>query len=171
MNISTYLREIPDFPKPGVVFKDITPLLANPEAYRITIERFTASVRESGANAIIGIESRGFIFAAPVAFALKLPLLLVRKPGKLPADTIGVQYSLEYGTGSLELHRDSVTTDSRVAIIDDVLATGGTAAAAGELVQKLGGQVSSYLFLLEIPFLKGREKLSHSTPVTVILSA
>jgi adenine phosphoribosyltransferase len=170
MNLYSYLREIRDFPKPGVMFKDITPLLAHPDAYQSAIETFTAAVKECGANAVIGVESRGFLFAAPVALALKLPLLLARKPGKLPADKIGVQYSLEYGTGSLELHRDSVTADSKVAIIDDVLATGGTAAAAGELVRKLGGNVASYLFLLEIQFLKGREKLSHATPVKVILS-
>ena len=170
MNLGSYLRDIPDFPKAGVVFKDITPLLANPNAYQNAIEKFCTAVKESGANAVIGVESRGFLFAAPVALALKLPLLLVRKPGKLPADKIGVEYSLEYGTGTLELHRDAVTSESRVAIIDDVLATGGTAAAAGELVHKLGGQVSSYLFLLEIPFLKGREKLSGQTAVNVILS-
>lgn len=170
MNLGSYLRDIPDFPKAGVVFKDITPLLANPNAYQNAIEKFCTAVQESGANAVIGVESRGFLFAAPVALALKLPLLLVRKPGKLPADKVGVEYSLEYGTGTLELHRDAVTSESKVAIIDDVLATGGTAAAAGELVRKLGGQVSSYLFLLEIPFLKGRGKLSGHTAVNVILS-
>lgn len=170
MDLSAYLRSIADFPKPGISFKDISPLLANPEAYRYAVHLFCDATKASGANAVIGIESRGFLFAAPVAISLSLPLILVRKPGKLPAETTGVEYALEYGQGRLEVHKDAIQSGHKVAIIDDVLATGGTSKAAAQLAKQLGGEVSLFAFLLEIVPLQGRGVLANVAPVKAFLS-
>jgi adenine phosphoribosyltransferase len=165
---ATLIRDIPDFPKPGIVFKDITPVLQDPRAFREVVERMTAECREWNPSVIAGIESRGFIFGAPIALALDLPFVLVRKIGKLPADTLKEEYSLEYGTNTVEMHRDAVAQGDRVAIVDDLLATGGTAAAAARLVEALGGKPVGYSFLVELSFLAGRAILG-DVPVSALI--
>ncbi|WP_018295334.1 adenine phosphoribosyltransferase [Mariprofundus ferrooxydans] len=154
-----YIRDVPDFPKPGIVFKDITPLLANGEAFAATIAEMAALVG-SDVDAIVGIESRGFIFGAALAQKLGLGLITVRKPGKLPADVHSIEYELEYGFDRLEIHRDALSAGHRVVIVDDLLATGGTAAATVKLVGQLGATVDACLFLIELDFLEGRKALS-----------
>jgi adenine phosphoribosyltransferase len=169
LRAASLMRDIPDFPEPGVVFKDITPLLADADAFNEVLDQTTVAAREMGAQGIIGIESRGFIFGAPVANRLHTGFIPVRKPGKLPHSTIAVDYSLEYGTNILEIHTDALFHGQRVVIIDDVLATGGTAAASAELVEKLGGIVAGYVFIVELSFLKGREKLE-KYPVQALIT-
>lgn len=160
MNIKEHVRDIPDFPKEGIVFKDITPLLANPDAFRDTIDTMAELAESMGAETIIGIESRGFIFGGAIAHRLGLGFIPVRKPGKLPYKTIRESYSLEYGTDSLEIHEDSLKAGDNVVIIDDLLATGGTARAAARLVESLNARVAGILFLVELQFLKGRDQLT-----------
>ncbi len=160
MDLKTVIRNIPDFPKKGIVFRDITTLLKDPEAFRYALDSFYQKYKSIDLNAVAGIESRGFIFGAPLAYMLKLPFILIRKPGKLPAETVSQSYQLEYGTDSIEIHRDALKDDDRVIIIDDLLATGGTAAASAQLVEQLGAEVVSFAFVIELSFLKGREKLS-----------
>ena len=159
MDLSTYIRDIPDFPKPGILFKDITPLLQAPEAFTAAIEQLAAFLRGVDIDVIAAIESRGFLFAAPLAVKLSLPFVPLRKPGKLPYETLSWEYSLEYGTNTLEIHKDAVTPGQRVVLIDDLLATGGTAAAAIKLIAKLGGSVTKALFLVELLELEGRKAL------------
>ena len=154
-----YIRDIPDFPKPGIIFRDITPLLADGEAFRAVVDRIAEPYR-GRVDQVLGIESRGFIIGAPVAYALKAGLAVVRKPGKLPALTFAAQYALEYGNDVLEIHRDAFGHPCRVLIVDDLLATGGTAHAAVELVNRLGGQVVACAFVIELTTLKGRDRLS-----------
>ena len=156
--ITTHLREIPDFPEPGVLFRDITPLLADGEAFRELIDKLAEHYRGQ-IDAIAGLESRGFILAAPLATALGGGMITVRKAGKLPGPLIGVDYALEYGQARMELRPDSVKPGSRVLIIDDVLATGGTAAAAVELIHRCDGEVAAVAVLLELSELHGRDKL------------
>jgi adenine phosphoribosyltransferase len=159
MDLRQHIRDIPDFPKPGIVFKDITPLLANGPAWRWTIDHF--SERYQGAvDVVLGIESRGFIVGAALAYALGVGLAVVRKPGKLPAATFAETYDLEYGTDALEIHRDAFGHPCRVLIIDDLLATGGTAGAAIELVKRLRGEVVECAFIIELGFLGGRKRLT-----------
>ena len=153
-----YIGDIPDFPKPGIIFKDITPLLANGEAFGAVVDRVADPYR-GRVDQVLGIESRGFIIGAAVAYALKAGLAVVRKPGKLPALTFAAQYALEYGSDTLEIHRDAIGKGQRVLIVDDLLATGGTAAAATSLIRKLGGDVIGAAFAVELNFLKGRAKL------------
>lgn len=159
IDLKHYIRDIPDFPQPGILFRDITPLLQDPVALKHVIDRFTHEFRGAKLDAIVSIESRGFLFGAPVAYNLGLPLVPVRKPGKLPAERMSVEYSLEYGTGQLDIHRDGLSTGDRVVIMDDLLATGGTAMASAKLVELLGGKVESFAFLVELKFLEGRERL------------
>ena len=157
------IRDIPDFPKPGILFKDITPVLANPEAMRQIIERFARHATEvTKPDVIIGIESRGFLFGVPLALELGLPFAPIRKLGKLPAATIREEYALEYGTNTVELHTDAVRPGQRALIVDDLLATGGTAGAAKRLVERLGGVVVGYDFLIELTFLNGRKALEQA---------
>ncbi len=156
--ITTHLREIPDFPEPGVLFRDITPLLADGEAFRELIDKLAEHYRGQ-IDAIAGLESRGFILAAPLATALGVGMITVRKAGKLPGPLIGVDYALEYGQARMELRPDSVKPGSRVLIIDDVLATGGTAAAAVELIHRCDAEVAAVAVLLELSELHGRDKL------------
>jgi adenine phosphoribosyltransferase len=158
MNLREHIRDIPDFPKPGIVFKDITPLLANGAALRWTIDHFSERYRDA-VDMVIGIESRGFVVGAAVAYALGVGLGLVRKRGKLPAQTYSAEYDLEYGSGVLEIHRDAFDHRSRVLLIDDLLATGGTARAAVELIERLHGQVVECAFVIELGFLAGRQRL------------
>ena len=159
MELKDFVRDIPDFPKPGIVFKDITPLLASPEAFRGVVNDL-ARRYEGRADTVLGIESRGFIVGAAVAYALGVGLTLVRKRGKLPAETHAAEYALEYGTDILEIHRDAFDHGRRVLILDDLLATGGTAAAAVQLVRTIGGEIVECAFVLELAFLRGRERLA-----------
>jgi adenine phosphoribosyltransferase len=158
-DLKQYIRDIPDFPQPGIIFKDITPLLQSSEATRYVIDTFTAAFRDAGLAAIVSVESRGFLFGAPLAYNLGLPLIPVRKPGKLPAEVMSVEYSLEYGAGQLDIHKDALSRGDMVVVIDDLLATGGTALAAAKLVELIGGRVHGFAFLVELGFLQGREKL------------
>jgi adenine phosphoribosyltransferase len=153
------IRDVPDFPKPGILFKDITPVLADPALFRACIDHFAARHKSSGIRKIAGIESRGFIFAAALADRLGIGLVPIRKKGKLPHKTAEATYHLEYGTATIEAHLDAFTPGEKVLLIDDVLATGGTAAAAAALVEKLGGKIAEIDFLIELAFLNGRTKL------------
>jgi adenine phosphoribosyltransferase len=153
------IRDIPNFPKPGIVFKDITPLLADGKLFAQTIDMLAERYRGQRVDTVLGIESRGFIIGAALAYKLGAGFSLVRKPGKLPFDTHSASYELEYGKDSLEIHIDAISNSARVVIADDLIATGGTAAATAELVSRLGGTVVECAFLIELSFLKGREKL------------
>ena len=157
-DLRRHIREILDFPKPGIVFKDITPLLANAEAFRETIDALVAPYRHR-VDIVLGIDSRGFIIGAAAAYALGTGLAIVRKRGKLPHETFAASYELEYGTDSLEIHRDALGPEHRVVLIDDLLATGGTASAALDLVRRCGGQVVGCGFVIELASLRGRERL------------
>ena len=158
-SIQRAIRDIPNFPKPGVVFKDITPLLANGRLFAKTIDLLAARYAGQKIDTVLGIESRGFIIGAALAYKLGAGFSVVRKPGKLPYETHAESYELEYGTDSLEIHVDGLSPNSRVVIADDLIATGGTAAATAALVSKLGGTVIECAFVLELTFLRGREKL------------
>jgi adenine phosphoribosyltransferase len=158
IDLRSRIRDIPDFPKPGIVFKDITPLLADGPAFRAMVDRFVERYR-GRADMVLGIESRGFIIGAAVAYGLGTGIALVRKPGKLPSQKYAASYQLEYGSDTLEIHDDAVGDRHRVLIIDDLLATGGTASAAVELVRRCGGTVVACGFLIELAFLNGRQRL------------
>jgi adenine phosphoribosyltransferase len=160
MDLHPYIRDIPDFPKPGILFKDITPLLAAPAAFQFVIDQFVERYRGARLDAVAAAEARGFLFAAPLALALKLPMVPLRKPGKLPYQTVALSYQLEYGTAELQMHIDAVKRGSRVLMIDDLLATGGTAKAGCELIEKAGGIITGCAFLVELCFLEGRKKLA-----------
>jgi len=162
MDWKKYIRQIPDFPKPGILFRDITPLLAAPEAFQCVVQEMMTTLQGSKIDAIVAIESRGFIIGAPLACQLNIPFVPVRKPGKLPAKTYSVEYALEYGSGRLELHTDALQKGMRVAIVDDLLATGGTAAAAATLVKQCGASVAAFAFIIELAALKGRALLSQA---------
>jgi adenine phosphoribosyltransferase len=160
MDVTQHIRSIPDFPQPGILFRDITPLLGNPAALNHVIDWMTERSAEARAEVVIGIESRGFLFGAPVAARLRLPFVPVRKPGKLPAKRMSVEYSLEYGESQLDIHEDAFAPGARAVIVDDLLATGGTALAAAKLAELLGGEVALHLFLIELAALGGRERLA-----------
>jgi len=160
INLADLIRNIPDFPIPGIQFKDITPLLQNGAAFKEVIDRLAARYEGRALDAIVGIESRGFIFSAPLAYRLGVGMIPIRKPGKLPWETFAVEYDLEYGTNKLEMHRDALAPGARVVVVDDVLATGGTVAAACQLVEMAGAIVEETAFLIELTFLKGRERLA-----------
>ena len=153
------IREVPDFPKPGILFYDITTLLKDREAFKGAVDLLVAPYREQRIDIVVGMESRGFIFSAPMAYTLGVGFVPVRKLGKLPAETVSVEYALEYGTNTLEIHRDAIVPGQRVLIVDDLLATGGTVSGTIDLVRRLGGEVVSLAFLVELRFLKGRERL------------
>jgi len=153
------IREIPDFPKPGILFYDITTLLKEPEAYLESIDLMLEPWRNDRVDLVVGMESRGFIFSAPMAYLLKAGLVPVRKLGKLPAETITVEYALEYGSNTLEIHRDAIQPGQRVLVVDDLLATGGTVRGTIDLVERLQGEVVGLGFLVELEFLKGRDRL------------
>ncbi|MBM4243539.1 MAG: adenine phosphoribosyltransferase [Deltaproteobacteria bacterium] len=162
-DLTRHIRDIPDFPKKGIVFKDITPLLANGPAFKEAVVRLAEPFRGK-VDAVLGIESRGFITGAPVAVELGVGLAIVRKPGKLPWQTHSASYELEYGTDSLEIHQDAIGRGYRVLLVDDLLATGGTACAGLDLVRRLDGEVVGAAFLIELGFLRGRDRLA---PVSV----
>ena len=159
-SLKAVIRDVPDFPKPGIVFKDITTLLKNPKAFRRALDLFTVLCGDHLADKVLAIESRGFIVGATLADRLGLGFVPLRKPGKLPGKTLRHTYALEYGEDCLEIHDDAISPGERVLIVDDVIATGGTAHAAGELVGKLGGTVAAYAFLVELTFLNGRSRLA-----------
>ena len=167
-HLAGYVRDIPDFPKPGVTFKDITPLLADHAAFASTIDRLTEAYRGRPIHRVLGIEARGFIVAAPIAYKFGAGFTPVRKAGKLPWQVEAEEYELEYGTDLLEIHVDAVAPGEQVLIIDDVLATGGTAAATARLVERLGAEVVGFGFIMELAFLKGREKLQGRDVVSLL---
>jgi adenine phosphoribosyltransferase len=160
MNYKALIREVPDYPKPGILFYDITTLLKDPSAFRSVIDDLTSLYRSQKIAKVIGIESRGFILGSPLAHQLHAGFVPVRRPGKLPADIFEVKYNLEYGSNSLAIHRDAITIGERVLIVDDLLATGGTAAATTNLVRQLGGEIVGVAFLVELMALKGRQQLN-----------
>lgn len=162
------IREIPDFPKPGILFYDITTLLKDASAYREAIDLMLAEYRDERIDIVVGMESRGFIFSAPMAYQLEAGLVPVRKLGKLPAETISVEYALEYGSNTLEIHRDAIAPGARVLIVDDLLATGGTVKGTIELVERLKGEVVGLAFLVELNFLNGRDRLDGRRVTSVI---
>lgn len=159
MDLASYIRDIPDFPKPGILFKDITPLLAEPTAFDRSIQLLSEHYRGRQIDAVAAAEARGFLFAAPLALLMKKPLIPLRKPGKLPYRTHALQYDLEYGRAELHVHIDGVAAGAQVLLVDDLLATGGTMQAGCKLIEKAGGKIASCAFLVELDFLKGREKL------------
>ncbi len=162
------IRDVPDFPKPGILFKDITPVLADAQLMRGVIDHFAERFSGAGVDAVVGMESRGFIFGAPLAIALDAAFVPARKPGKLPWDSVGVEYDLEYGSARLEVHSDAISSGHRVLVIDDLLATGGTADATCQLVRQLGGELIACSFVIELGFLNGRGRLG-DTPVESLL--
>ncbi len=165
MDISKVIRDIPDFPKPGILFKDITPVMENPAAFRAALDGMKDLLADVEFDAFAAIESRGFVFGAPLGVDLDKPLVLMRKAGKLPSETRAVTYDLEYGQATIEMHVDSLKPGDRVIIVDDLLATGGTAEAAARLVTDAGAVVAGFLFMVELDFLGGRAKLKGHGPV------
>lgn len=168
MNLKDYIRDIPDFPEPGILFRDITPLLGSPEAFRFTIDQLAEMCADTEFDTIVAVESRGFIFGAPLAHEMGKPLVPVRKAGKLPADTHSVEYDLEYGSNVLEIHSDGILAGQRALVIDDLLAIGGTLSAASHLVEACGGRVSRLAVVIELAFLQGRDRLKGRDVVSLI---
>jgi adenine phosphoribosyltransferase len=159
MDLASTIRSVPDFPIEGILFYDITTLLKNPTALKESVDQLVNHYRDAGVDLVVAIESRGFIFGMPLAYQLGVGFVPVRKPGKLPAETTAESYELEYGTNTIEIHVDAIEKGQKVLVIDDLLATGGTAKATCNLVEKLGGEVVGVAFVIELNFLKGREKL------------
>ncbi|HOD51270.1 MAG TPA: adenine phosphoribosyltransferase [Candidatus Hydrogenedentes bacterium] len=159
MDLEALIRNVPDFPKPGIQFKDITTLLKNGPAFKHIIDGWRDRYADRGVDAIVGAEARGFMFGGALAYALGLPFVPVRKPGKLPAETLSETFQLEYGTDTLEIHKDALNAGERVVLIDDLLATGGTMEAVAKLVERLGAEIVEIAFVIELPLLKGRERL------------
>lgn len=163
--LKSAIRDIPDFPKPGIIFKDITPILGNGQLFQRVIDHLADEAQKANPSKVVGIDARGFLFGAAVAYKLGLGCVPVRKKGKLPYKTIGSSYQLEYGDAEVEMHIDAIASGERVVLVDDLLATGGTSGAAVNLIQKIGGVVGSALFVIELAFLNGREKLPPDVPV------
>ncbi|HEX5274429.1 MAG TPA: adenine phosphoribosyltransferase [Candidatus Rubrimentiphilum sp.] len=159
MEIQSYVRAIPDFPLPGILFRDITPLLKDKQAFKAAIDLFVEKYKQAGINHVVGIEARGYMLGAPLAYAIGAGFVPVRKPGKLPYSKLSESYALEYGTNSLEIHADALGNGDRVLVVDDLLATGGTAAATRRLLERLGADVAGFAFLIELEALKGRDAL------------
>lgn len=168
MDLAKLIRAIPDFPKQGILFRDVTTLLKDKEGYREAVDRIAESLAGYDVDLVVGPEARGFIIGSPVAYAIGAGLVLARKPGKLPAESMSVTYGLEYGADSLAIHLDSIKPGARIAIVDDLLATGGTARAVCELCEKMGGKVVALRFLIELADLKGREMLKDYDVQTLI---
>jgi adenine phosphoribosyltransferase len=160
LDLAAFIRDVPDFPSEGIVFKDVMPLLSDPAAFRETVDRLAAWAGPRSPDLILGAEARGFIFGGALAYALGCGFVTARKPGKLPWETIEARYDLEYGTDALEVHIDAIVPGARVIVLDDVLATGGTAGAKIELVERLGGVVVGALFVIELSFLHGRKRIA-----------
>jgi adenine phosphoribosyltransferase len=168
LELRRFIRDVPDFPKPGILFRDITPLLQSPVALRRTLEKMEALAAARRPDVVVGIESRGFLFGVPLAARLGVGFVPIRKPGKLPAETHQERYTLEYGEDAVEVHADAIAAGQRVLIVDDLLATGGTAAATTRLIERMGGEVVGLLFLIELEFLQGRELLPERPVDTLI---
>lgn len=165
LELESLIRPIPDFPLPGILFRDITPLLKDPAGFKAAIDLFVERYKGERLDYVVGVEARGYMLGAPLAYAIGAGFVPVRKPGKLPASTFSEEYALEYGTNTLEIHADAIGRGQRVLVVDDLLATGGTAAATGRLLQRLGANVIGYAFLIELAFLGGRKVLGDQ-PVT-----
>ena len=170
MELKSLIRDIPDFPKPGITFRDITTLLNNPQGLRYTVDTLTQKCQEANLQPdyIVGMESRGFLFGTPLAYHLNAGFIPVRKPGKLPAAVHSIEYELEYGTDKLEIHQDAIAPDAKVLIVDDLIATGGTAKATAELLNKLGSQVLGFAFIIELTALSGRQKLPNLPIISLV---
>ena len=158
--VEDYIRSIPDFPEPGIIFRDVTSILQDPDGLKLAVDSLLSMVKGLDFDVIVGAESRGFIFGMPVAYETGKAFILARKPGKLPRETVSAEYELEYGTGSIEIHKDAIRPGQKAVIIDDLIATGGTAKAIAGLVEQLGGQVVKLCFVMELAGLKGREQLA-----------
>lgn len=167
--IKQVIRDVPDFPKPGILFKDITPILKDPKLCTAIVDAFAVAVKELKIDAVAGIESRGFLFGLMLANRLNIPFVPIRKKGKLPAETVSETYNLEYGTATIEIHRDAFISGSKILIHDDLLATGGTVEAAAKLVTQLGAEVAGFSFIIALDFLKGEEKLTKYSDKLVTL--
>lgn len=168
MDLAKFIRDIPDFPRPGIVFKDITPLIAEPAAFQHSVDLMTKEFADQPIDAIAAAEARGFLFAAPLALRLKKPLVPLRKPGKLPHRTYSLTYELEYGSAELHMHVDGIHEGSRVLLVDDLLATGGTMEASARLIEQAGGKVAGFAFLVELDFLQGRDRLKPHSVFSLI---
>ena len=169
LDLRQWVREIPDFPKPGILFRDLTPLMRDPRGWQETVHRLGLQCQRLQPDLIVGIESRGFIVGTALATALRLPFAPVRKPGKLPGNVHGIDYTLEYGTDRLEIHADGFEGEPKVLVVDDLLATGGTAAACGQLVRMAGGQLVGFSFVVELSGLNGRSKLPADVPAESLI--
>jgi adenine phosphoribosyltransferase len=168
IDLASRIRDVPDFPQKGILFKDITTLLKDGPAFKSAIDLMTSRVKDWDVDVVVGMESRGFIFAAPIAYNLGVGFAPVRKLGKLPAETINAEYALEYGSNTLEIHTDAISEGQRVLVVDDLLATGGTVGATIDLVERLGGDVAGTAFLVELGFLHGRQRLEAYRVTTLI---
>ncbi len=168
MKIEPLIRAIPDFPIPGILFRDVTPLLKDKDGFRAAIDLFVERFSGRGIDHVVGIEARGYILGAPIAYAIGAGFIPVRKPGKLPHHTLSEEYALEYGTNSLEIHADALTQGERVLVVDDLLATGGTASATGRLLERLGAKVEAFAFLVELTGLRGRDALGETDVVSFV---
>lgn len=168
MDLKKTIRDIPDFPEKGIIFRDITPVLHNPQALKESIDQMAQKLELQNYDIIAGPESRGFIFGVPLAYKLSKGFIPIRKKGKLPAETITKEYSLEYGTATIEMHKDAISKGTRVYIIDDLLATGGTAKAMAEMIEEVGGIVVGFVFLIELEDLKGRELLKNYNVQSIV---
>ena len=166
--IEEYVRSIPDFPEPGIIFRDVTSILQDAEGLHLAIDLMQEKLKDVEFDVVVGPESRGFIFGVPIAYNLHKPFIPIRKKGKLPCETVSVEYELEYGTATIEMHKDAIKPGQKVVIIDDLIATGGTVEAAIKLVEELGGEVVKVVFLMELAGLKGREKLAGYDVASVI---
>ncbi|WP_274422651.1 adenine phosphoribosyltransferase [Blautia sp. XA-2221] len=166
--IEDYVRSIPDFPEPGIIFRDVTSILQDADGLELAIDSMQECLKDTDVDVIVGTESRGFMFGVPIAYNLHKPFVPVRKKGKLPCETVSRSYDLEYGSATIEMHRDSIKPGQKVAVIDDLIATGGTVEAAVNLIEELGGEVVKIVFLMELAGLKGREKLAGYDVASVI---
>ena len=166
--IEEYVRSIPDFPEPGIIFRDVTSILQDADGLQLSIDLMQEKLKGLEFDVVAGTESRGFIFGVPIAYNLHKPFVPVRKKGKLPCETVSMEYELEYGTATIEMHKDSIKPGQKVVLIDDLIATGGTIEAAAKLVEELGGEVVKIVFLMELAGLKGREKLAEYSVESVI---
>jgi adenine phosphoribosyltransferase len=168
VEIEALIRAIPDFPIPGILFRDITPLLKDKQGFRSAIDLFVERFKDRGIDQVVAIEARGYILGAPIAYAIGAGFVPVRKPGKLPYERLSEEYALEYGTNTLEIHADAVERDARILVVDDLLATGGTAAATARLLERLGARVEAYAFLVELNALQGRKELGDAEVVSFV---
>lgn len=166
--IEEYVRSIPDFPEPGIIFRDITTVLQDADGFKLAIDSMQDLLKDVDVDVIVGAESRGFVFGAPLAYNLGKPFVLVRKKGKLPCETVSKSYDLEYGSATIEMHKDSIKPGQKVVLVDDLIATGGTIEAAAELIEELGGEVVKIVFLMELAGLKGRERLKKYDVASVL---